>query len=113
LSEPIESVRTMVAKTIGVATLAIALSGQAPAYDRHIVPVTIKASGVALVGCIGVLTNDQIAFANRIADYKRYDPHMLIDLVIEKGAPDASVVKFRTTIRQSGVKLTNHGTYCP
>jgi hypothetical protein len=101
------------ARIVGAVTLAISLSGEAPIYNPHVVPVLIDATGRAMVGCIGALSTDQIAFAKRLVDYKRVDPHMLIDLVVEKGALDAAVVKFRAAIRQSGVKITNHGTFCP
>jgi hypothetical protein len=77
------------------------------------VPILIDATGRAMVGCIGSLSTDQIAFAKRLSDYKRDDPHMLVDLVVEKGAPDAAVVKFRAAVRQSGVKIVNRGTFCP
>ena len=101
------------ARIVGAVTLGVALSAQAPTYDPNIVPVFINASGAAQIGCFGGPTTDRIAFAKLLAEFKRYNPHILIDVVVENGAPATAVVKYRTLISQSGVEFTNRGTLCP
>jgi hypothetical protein len=111
------------ARIVGAVTLGAALSAQAPMYDTNknepniydanVVPVFINTLGAAQIGCFGSPTTDRIAFAKRLAEFKRYNPHILVTVVAENDAPSAAVVKYRTLIFLSRVEITNRGTLCP